>query len=78
MSKTTARVDIYQCDKPGCPVKHYAERGGDNPDGLFGTVTLAINGWVGAALSWYACRIEHVTEAVQHVLDEAQEASDDR
>jgi hypothetical protein len=71
MSKTHERVDIYRCDKPGCPVKHYAERGDDKPDGLFGTVVLAIDGWVSGTLAWYACRVEHVTEAIQYVLDEA-------
>lgn len=75
MSKTTERVDIYRCDKPGCPVVHYSERGADKPDGLFGTVVLAVNGWIGPSLPWYACRTEHLTEAIEHVLDEADEAS---
>lgn len=76
MSKTSERVDIYRCDRPGCPVTHYAEKGGDLPDGLSGTVVLSVNGWTGPALPWYACRAEHVAEAIQQVLREDEEARD--
>lgn len=74
MSKTNERVDVFRCDAPGCDVRHFAARGDDKPDGLFGTVVLAINGYVGPSLPWYACRTEHVQAAIERVLDDAQEA----
>lgn len=73
MSKVRGGADIYWCDQPGCNTPRFAEKGGDQPDGFYGSVVEAIGGAVSGSRSWFACKAEHIRGAVEHVLEAAHD-----
>lgn len=64
------RLNVMECDAPGCFVTR-AERPEDGPpEGIYFGNGHWDNGGAGGSLdSVYACSEEHVTEAVNAVLD---------
>lgn len=66
--KEKRTVEVYTCDAPDCRNQYYRESKHDEPpEGFHGNV-MHVYGGGGAGAEWYACKEEHIQEAILTAL----------